>query len=137
MSVGQEAAKAVERVGVKELAGEVDEKGRGEWAVVGEREKEAGRAAQQRDTPRLEEREGVGGCAGEPGEVGEESVQQTRHTVDEMRGGEGGDGGDGVLGEESAHPLPAGEDSRGGVEDEEAGGTGAAGATGGEEEEWR
>ena len=70
-------------------------------------------------------------------EVGEESVQQTRHTVDEMRGGKGGDGGDGVLGEESAHPLPAGEDSRGGVEDEEAGGNGAAGATGGEEAEWR
>lgn len=137
MSVGQEAAKAVERVGVKELAGEVDEKRRSEWTVVREREEEAGRAAQQKDTLRLEERKGVGGRAGEPGEVGEESVQQTRHTVDEVRGGEGGDGGDGVLGEESAHPLPAGEDSRGGVEDEEAGGNGAAGATGGEEEEWR
>lgn len=134
--MGQEDAKAVERVGVKELAGEVDEKRRGEWAVVGEGEEEAGRAAQQRDALRAEEREGVGGRAGEPGKVGEESVQQTRHTVDEVRGGEGGDGGDGVLGEESAHPLPAGEDSRGGVEDEEAGGNRATGAAGGEETEW-
>ena len=135
--MGQEAAKAVERVGVKELAGEVDEKRRSEWTVVREREEKAGRAAQQRDTLRLEERKGVGGRAGERGGVGEERVQQTRPTVDEVRGGGGGDGSGGVLGEESAHPLPAGEDSRGGVEDEEAGGNGAAGATGGEEEEWR
>lgn len=117
----QEGPEMKESAGVKEFSREVNKKGVGDGQLVGEGEKKAGRAAQQRDGLRAKERDGGGRRASDPGDVEEEGVQKAGQAVDEVGGSKGGDGGDGVLSEDGTHPLPAGDDSRGGVEDEETG----------------